>query len=232
MQKTHPEPILTNVNGRLELHLTGADAALTGALSVDFLSTQLQKRSHQGHARNELLARAVGIKSDHRPTVIDATAGLGRDAFILAVHGCKVTMLERSPIIAALLQDGLNRALATPELADKLDLNLIQTDAIEYLAQLTPAQYPEVVYLDPMHPPRNKSALVKKEMRMVRAVVGDNYDSDALLHAALHCAKQRVVVKRPRLAEPLAGMQPSFAHIGKQQRFDVYLCIEEKPKQL
>ena len=37
-------------------------------------------------------------------------AGLGRDAFVLASVGCRVRMLERNPVVAALLDDGL-----TPE---------------------------------------------------------------------------------------------------------------------
>lgn len=204
---------------RLELRQISIDAA--GPMYVDFLAGKIAYR--QAHRGKELLAKAVGIKGNYQPSVIDATAGLGSDSFILASLGCKITMLERSPIMAALLQDGLVRALKNPQLAEKLALILINIDAINYFAQLKPEQFPDVTYLDPMHPPRTKTALVKKEMRMIRAIVGEDIDSNVLLTNALQCAKKRVVVKRPRLAPSLTELKPSFVIMGKQQRFDVYL---------
>jgi 16S rRNA (guanine1516-N2)-methyltransferase len=190
----------------------------TEAIHVDFVAGKMGYR--RAHLGNELLSRAVGIKNNYRPTIIDATAGLGRDGFILACLGCAVTLLERSPIIAALLQDGLQRA---HQLKETLPLSLTNSVAQEYFAQLQLEAFPEVIYLDPMHPPRNKSALVKKEMRILRAVVGKDEDSNELLLTALRYAQRRVVVKRPRLAAPLGNLKPHFSITGKQQRFDVYL---------
>jgi 16S rRNA (guanine1516-N2)-methyltransferase len=48
--------------------------------------------------------------------VIDGTAGLGKDAFVLAGLGCKVTLVERHPVVVALLADGLARAWQDPEI--------------------------------------------------------------------------------------------------------------------
>ncbi|MGL9773657.1 MAG: class I SAM-dependent methyltransferase [Sodalis sp. (in: enterobacteria)] len=55
------------------------------------------------------VAKAVGIKGQGLPDVVDATAGLGRDAFVLACLGCRVQMFERHPVMAALLKNGLRR---------------------------------------------------------------------------------------------------------------------------
>jgi 16S rRNA (guanine1516-N2)-methyltransferase len=213
-------------NNRLELQQTGDDAP--GPIYVDFLAGKIGYR--HAHPGKELLAKAIGIKANYHPSVIDATAGLGRDAFMLACWGCKVIMLERSPTIAALLQDGLTRALADVELAKKLALTLINTDAQHYFSQLKPENFPDAIYLDPMHPPRVKSALVKKEMRIIRDVVGEEKDADNLLVTALKYARRRVVVKRPRLAAPLANLNPNYSITGKQQRFDVYLSEHAKAK--
>lgn len=199
----------------------------TKLIYIDFLSGKINYRRKQ--SGRELLARAVGIKGNYRPTIIDATAGLGRDGFMLACWGCKVLMLERSPVIAALLQDGLTRAFADPELAKQLSIQLINIDAQIYFAKLSSDQFPDVIYLDPMHPTRTKSALVKKEMRIVREIVGEDADADVLLLAALKHTKNRVVVKRPRLAPPLANLKPDFTIEGKQQRFDVYLGLLRFP---
>ncbi len=208
----------------LQLQARGADAP--GPLYVDFVSGALGYRQRQaGHSR-EPLARAAGIKNRlTAPRVIDATAGLGRDAFMLASLGCEVTLIERSPIIAALLKDGLDRGRAAPASAAIIArMHLLNGEAAAYLTHLREDARPEVVYLDPMYPGRQKTALVKKEMRYLRAVAGDDLDAAALLAAALGCARRRVVVKRPRLATALAGPPPSSVLMGSTTRFDLYLA--------
>ena len=203
---------------RLELRQCGPKAP--GPVFVDLAGGRLGYRGPRVSARKEPLARAVGIKGGHRPHVVDATAGLGRDAFILALLGCKVTLLERHPVIAALLADGLDRATREPELAEAAGrMNLVRGDATHWLAD-----HPcDVVTLDPMYPHRDKSALVKKEMRAFRAVVGDDEDAAQVLEAFLQAARERVVVKRPVRAEPLGGQAPDFQIPGSSTRFDVYL---------
>ena len=175
--------------------------------------------------RGQPLARAVGLKPGYDPTVIDATAGMGRDAFVLATLGCRVHMLERSPVIAALLADGLARATADAELGPVISghLRLVHTDAIAYLRGLTAEERPEVVYLDPMYPHRRKAALVKKEMRTFRTLVGEDPDAGELLLAALEAARKRVVVKRPKGAEPLPGPRPNAAVESPNTRYDLYV---------
>ena len=197
---------------------------LGGALRIDFLAGRMGYRVQHGADRHQALARAIGIRGAVRPEVLDATAGLGRDGFILAHLGCAVRWIERSPIVAALLADGLERALADPALSGRLQLRLeAVADASEYLPTLSAEQAPEVVYLDPMYPHRDKSALVKKEMRVLRLLVGEDQDSTALLAAALACARSRVVVKRPKGAPLLVGPKPHHTIEGKNTRYDVYM---------
>ncbi len=220
--------VLSYVSGEqgavLQLQARGPDAP--GPLYVDFVSGTLGYRQRQAGHAHEPLARAVGIKNRlTAPSVVDATAGLGRDAFMLACLGCRVTLLERSPIIAALLRDGIERARDLPAGAAVIArMHLLNGDAAAYLAALTEEDRPDVAYLDPMYPGRDKSALVKKEMRYLRAVVGDDLDAPALLAAALRGARRRVVVKRPRLAAALAGPPPSSTLMGSTTRFDIYLA--------
>ena len=164
----------------------------------------------------------MGLKVNFKPTVLDATAGLGSDGFILAQLGCSVTLLERSPVIFALLRDGLNRAIKHPKYS-LLSIKLIQTNSLIYLKKIsTRKETPDIIYLDPMYPHSAKSALAKKEMRFLRQLVGDDIDAVNLLALALVCAKQRVVVKRPRLAPYLAKLKPQHSIFGKQHRLDVY----------
>lgn len=192
---------------------------MTEPLYINFLAGKIGYRRRHSHTGNELLAKAIGIKGDYKPTVIDATAGLGRDAVIMAHLGCQVTMLERSPAVAILLEEALKKAL----LELKIVLSLIQVDAKEYLLHLKSTDYPDVIYLDPMYPERKKSALVKKEMRILREIVGDDKDASDLLKVALHHARKRIVVKRAKTAPCLADLKPNFIIKGSQQRFDVYL---------
>jgi 16S rRNA (guanine1516-N2)-methyltransferase len=166
------------------------------------------------------MAKAAGLKAGCTPSVIDATAGLGRDAFVFATLGCRVTLVERSPVACALLEDGLRRAMTDAEVAPiAARMTLVCGDA----AALLPEMEADVVYLDPMYPHRDSSALVKKEMRLFQALLGADLDSDGLLPAALHAARLRVVVKRPDYAEPLAGRKPTLSFPTKNHRFDVYV---------
>ena len=177
-----------------------------------------------------MIAKAVGVQSGVRPTVVDATAGLGRDAFVLATLGCEVTLIERQPLIAVLLEDGLARASEDAEIAPIVArMHLRVGDAIRML-RTWDEELPQVIYLDPMFPHRDKSALVKKEMRLFRPLVGDDLDADELLDAALALASHRVVVKRPRKAPALAGGKVSFSFEGNAGRFDVYAKRSLKEK--
>lgn len=196
-------------------------------LMVDFLSDALTYRRQHGGGIKQALARAVGIKSGIRPTIIDATAGLGKDSFLLASLGCQVTMIERSPLLAALLDDALERAAISAELAPGLisRLRLLHGDAAQIFhnnKQYSPHS-PDTVYLDPMYPHSRKSALNKQEMRIIRNLVGDDDDADELLQAALRSAGKRVVVKRPKGAPLLGEQSPTHVITMKNSRYDVYM---------
>ena len=194
---------------------------------AEFLSGPVAYRRQKGGGKNQAIGRAVRLKGSKGPlTILDATAGLGRDAFVLATLGCSVHLVERSPVIATLLSDGLSRAAQSSEIAPIIDLMRVTIgDAEKVLEDLRVENYPDVVYLDPMFPSQNKSALAKIEMRIIRDIVGDDQDAPRLLALALEKAKKRVVVKRPRHAKPLAltGIFPSFLVEGKSNRYDVYL---------
>ncbi|WP_387692155.1 16S rRNA (guanine(1516)-N(2))-methyltransferase RsmJ [Photorhabdus sp. RM71S] len=206
------------------LELRKRDEPKLGGIYVDFVSGTMAHRRRFGGGRGEAIAKAIGIKKDYLPTVVDATAGLGRDAFVLASLGCHVRMLERHPVVAALLDDGLQRGYQDEEIGGWLQerMTLLHTSSITALADITPQ--PDVVYLDPMYPHRQKSALVKKEMRVFQSLVGADEDADSLLSPARALAKRRVVVKRPDYAEPLAGVAASAAITTKNHRFDIYPC--------
>jgi 16S rRNA (guanine1516-N2)-methyltransferase len=204
------------------LELRKLDEPKLGGIFVDFVSGAMAHRRKFGGGRGEAVAKAVGIKSGYLPDVIDATAGLGRDAFVLAALGCRVRMLERHPVVAALLEDGLRRGYQDAEIGGWLRdrLTLLHVVSQQALSDITPA--PDVVYLDPMYPHRQKSALVKKEMRVFQSLVGPDEDADALLEPARQLAKKRIVVKRPDYAPPLAGVVTQDAVVTKSHRFDIY----------
>ncbi len=198
---------------RLELRETASRA---GPVYADF--SELRRR----HGKREAVARAVGVKGAFRPRVLDATAGLGGDAFVLAAEGCRVTLVERSGVVAALLADGLRRALRDPATAAvAARMSLVPGEARAVLLGLDPAERPDTVYLDPMYP-EGKTALSRKEMRFFRRLVGDDADAGELLETALEVARRRVVVKRPAKAGFL-GDKPSATLPGKTTRFDLYL---------
>ena len=211
------------------LQLQELGRAAPGPVRVDFIEGALAHRRQFGGGSGQMIAKAVGIQPGVRPTVLDATAGLGRDAFVLACLGCQVHMIERHPIVAALLTDGLRRARLDTQVAGIVQrMPLLIGDAIELMHAWT-ADAPQVIHLDPMFPSRDKSALVKKEMRLFKPLVGADDDAPDLLAAALALATHRVVVKRPRKAPSIAGATPTYSLDGKSSRYDVYAKKSLKP---
>jgi 16S rRNA (guanine1516-N2)-methyltransferase len=191
-------------------------------LILDFSGGAVGHRARFGGGRGQALPKAAGFTGGNTPSVVDATAGLGRDAFLLASLGGHVTLLERSLGVHALLKDGLARASeAGPELAAVVArMTLIYGDAKDLL----PGLQADVVIVDPMHPPRKKTALVKKEMRLLRQMVGTDSDASELMQAALAFARKRVVLKWPLRADALEGLpKPSHQIIGKTMRYDVFM---------
>ena len=153
-------------------------------------------------------------------TVVDSTAGFCQDALLLALMGFRVTAIERSPIVAALARDGLLRFSTETGMTLTNRLQLLVGDARALLPSITPT--PDAIYLDPMFPPkRKKSAAAKKEMRLLRELVGDDPDASDLLSRRV--ALDRVVVKRPDDASPLAP-DSSMSIASKLVRYDVYLA--------
>lgn len=196
---------------------------LGSAIFIDFAHGKNAHRRQFGGGRGQPLAKAIGLKKGATPTIIDATAGFGRDAFVLANLGCNITLIERDPLMAALLYDALNRATDNPEINEVISrMSLISEDAITYLTQLEQSS-PDVIYMDPMYPSREKSALVKKDMRLLHQLAGSDLDSAQLLAIARTTALKRVVVKRLKAAPFVDEQKPDARITSKNTRYDIYL---------
>lgn len=188
---------------------------------VDFLSSRWLRRAGAIRHTKELLAQAVGVSPGQACTVLDATAGCGEDGWLLALMGCDVTLCERSPVMAMMLQDGVLRAQHDARF-QHVRAQCVASDATEWLRQGDRAY--DVIYLDPMFPETGSSAVPQKTMVMLRELVGTDPDADQLLEVVWGHARQRIVVKRSKVAPVLAGRKPSFQKKGRTHRFDVYLC--------
>jgi 16S rRNA (guanine1516-N2)-methyltransferase len=207
----------------------------SGPVFIDFISGKKAHRRHFGGGKGQPLIRAMGKIKEGVPTILDATAGMGGDSFVIASQGFKVVMVERSIAVAALLEDALKRALdnlqnLSPEASDPellsiiMNMSLVQADSAEYLLSQKPIV--DVIYMDPMYPEKKKSAATKKEMKALQNLVGPDRDSENLLQAALQTAAYRVVVKRPKnapiiqLKNPL--LKPSAEIFSPNTRYDIY----------
>jgi|TARA_B110001452_G_C15088506_1_gene379765 16S rRNA (guanine1516-N2)-methyltransferase len=191
-------------------------------LKCSFIEGPILHRLKYGKGRGQNLAKAVGMKFNKNRTVVDATAGLGYDAFILASLGANVTLIERSEIIYDLLGKALTEALnfggEVSNIVKRMDL--IFGDSKDILPKLEP----EVVLIDTMYKERKKSALVKNNMRLVREIVGPDSDYLELVHVALNQARNRVVIKLPRYSDENKNYKP-YSHqiLGKSIRYDVHM---------
>ena len=225
-----------------------------GSLHLSFTEGRNRYRMQAGGKRRDKLARAIGIAKHttrrdiaSRP-IMDATAGLCRDAWAMASYGCPVMAFERSPWLNWMQRDALAQALANPDTqACASRLTLVHSDAASWLndwlthysANNTPAPDESTsvdavktspmtspiraIYLDPMYPERKKSAAVKKDMQVLHQLIGADTDSDKLLTAALRAAQhgfiERVVVKRPISSEPLINpWQVSPTHTHESKK--------------
>jgi len=209
------------------LCLTNLAADEKVVINVNFSSGSSIHRRLQGGGKNQALGKAIGLNKVPDPYVLDAAAGLGKDAFVMVSLGCTVKMVERSPIVGALLQDGLIRGSEDADIAPLVNnMSLVVADSVEYMQSKSLLQDPpDIVYLDPMYPERKKSAKVKKEMQTLQHLLGHGDDFQLLLDAALACATKRVVVKRPKGAGPLSARAPTHTIESKKTRFDIYMSF-------
>lgn len=225
---------------RLGLPLIDAPNADAPALMLEYRSGRLALCDHRAHgarpvyvdleglvrryrslpaAKRGPLAQAIGRRTR---SIVDATAGWAQDLGLLVAMGYRVTAVERSPVMAVLLEDGLSRLAAQSNVRGRLEIpRLVVADAVHYLSEL--CEPPDCVYLDPMFPPKRKqSALARRRLRLLRELVGDDEDRQQLFASALETATKRVVVKRPDEAPPIADY-PDETFAGKLVCYDVYL---------
>jgi len=208
------------------------DSALNTAVEVDFVAGTLAHRQQYGGGRGQAIAKAVGLKRGSTPGVLDITAGLGRDAYVLAGLGCRLTLVEQSAVLHALIQNGIRRGRehATSAVVLRNFIKLVNADSISYMESLERNHRPDVIYIDPMYPVRKKSARVKKDMQILQRLLSPSPNPEQLLITALACANERVVVKRPRHASPLGHIKPDADIRSRKTRYDVYLtCLRPDP---
>ncbi len=248
------DALLCVTHHRLELRVLKGDASLKQGKAVAVNLDDIDTTSPEGRSLKQPLFKAMGIKArkDLPITVLDATAGWGQDAWMLASIGCQVFAAERNRVMATLLRDAVLRAGSLqPEVLTRL--HVVQTDARHLLRRLAqrhrqlsedrsshekddelPSSVraffePDVVYLDPMYPDHEKrSSAARKPLVLARHLVGDDDDAPELLHWALRLAQKRVVVKRPLHAPPLGEalsptVQTTMSIEGKSHRLDVYV---------
>ena len=188
------------------------------ALYIDFTNANMQYRQRTSGKRQPL-AKAISIKGNLDLHVIDATAGLGNDAWILASLGCSVTMIEQSPLLYALLKDALDRAclnIKAQPIAQRI--TLLHGNSTELLQNIN---HPDVIYLDPMFPEAVKQAKTNEGMQILQTLIG-HQDPTALFTTALNCVCQKVVVKRPQSTPILQPEQLNYQVNTKTGRFEVY----------
>lgn len=200
------------------------------SIHVDFLSGPVAHRQQYGGGKGQAIAKAIGLKTAKTiPFVLDATAGLAKDAFVIATLGCPVTMIEQSPIIATLVTDGIDRARHDSNFNKIMETGfiLLQQNCVDYLkTRIEPVEIPDVIFLDPMYPDRKKSALVKKNMQILQKLLGIDENVEKLLDVSLQYAKNRVVVKRPKGADSISDRIPDTTIESKKTRYDVYFTFK------
>ena len=211
--------------GAEELRMIAYEAGLTltdGRLELRADFSSMLPRIRQGSLQRELLVKAAKQKNaDHPLRAVDATAGLGEDSFLLAAAGYEVTLFEHDEWIAALLEDALERAKEDPRLAEYAGrMHLRKEDSIAGMQSLDFA--PDLIYLDPMFPERQKSGLVKKKFQLLQKLELPCSQGEELFDAAKAAGPGRIIVKRMAKGPELAGRKADYSIKGKTIRYDIY----------
>ncbi|WP_343182522.1 class I SAM-dependent methyltransferase [Buchnera aphidicola] len=169
------------------------------------------------------IIKAVKIKKKKKINILDATAGLGKDAFILFSHGYNITMIERNPILSILLEDGLKRGFKDKMIGTliKKKMKLIYASSIN-INQMN-LQKPDVIYIDPMFPSYKQKSLPKKNIKIIKKIVGSDLDSINLFHECMKFSVYKIVVKRPKTSSYISCHKPSYSIKTKKYRFDIYI---------
>jgi len=237
------QALITITASRVELRVTSQVEGLAGCKPVAVDLAKVDGSSPQGRSLRQPLARAMGIRKGNpfRPSVIDATAGYGEDAWLLASIGCRVLAVERNKLVSLLLGDAiLSVGEKQPVVLKRIEF--INADSIELLKVIHTSNggssedaelpdevknflEPDVVYLDPMFPSSRKAA-ERKPLKVLRWLVGNDDDAGDLFDAAMHVARSRVVVKRPLKSPYLGDRKPTHSHKGHVMRYDVYAVAE------
>ena len=208
----------------LALQMTEEGLCLTdGELSIMADFREMLPRLKQSNLQREMLVKAARIKGQEMPqTLVDATAGFGEDSLILAAAGFQVRLYEFDEIIAALLQDCMDRAREIPELQEAVGrMELVCGDSVAGMKLL---EYkPDIVLLDPMFPARQKSALIKKKFQLIQRLESPCSTEADLLDAAIVADRKRLVIKRPLKGPFLAERKPSYSLEGKAIRYDCFV---------
>ena len=190
-----------------------------GPLRVEF--SKLHKRIADA-LLNQNLLKACGVRKANRPSVLDATAGLGTDSFLLTAAGCCVEALEVNPIVYALLSDGIERYKQLGRQEQEL-ISRLKIRNENFLNTKVGGERFQVVYLDPMFPAKSKTAQAKKDMAYVQNLIGKNSQSEKMFEVAKELAQERVVVKRAKSSPNITETQADITFKGSRSRFDVYL---------
>ena len=216
-------PIVDKPGEYLTIHFDSKGVSLSGfglTYQGDFAETMMHRVTN-GRLQHEMLVKAASSEKEGRKA-IDATAGMGEDAFLLAAQGYEVTLYEQNPVVAALLKDAIRRAKKNQILKDIAGrMKVVEADSVESMSKLLDPV--DVIYLDPMFPKRQKSGLINKKLQLIQKLEPPCSEETDLFDAALKVCPSRIIVKRPLKSECLAGREPSYTLKGKAIRYDCYV---------
>ncbi len=213
-------PIADSMGEELTLVFDGTGLSLVGygmRYQGDF--SRMLNRVTKGRLRHEMLVKIAKTKTEH-PTAVDAAAGMGEDSFLLAAAGYEVILFEQDAVIAALLRDVLRRAREDERLREIVGrMRLTEGNSIALMPRL--GITPEIVYLDPMFPPRKKSGLIQKKLQLIQKLEQPCANERELYDAAAALHPKKIIIKRPLNGALLAEKKPSYTVKGKAIRYDV-----------
>ena len=193
-------------------HIKFKDKKIISSFRSGSFTNRIKNFQRESH-----LKKAIGYGGESSKKILDCTAGLGHDAFILALLGQYVTFVEKNKGLCILFELALENLPPTSYFQEaKERITIINDDSASFVDKLF--DY-DVVYIDPMFEDRGNAGR-SGMMSLISDYLDDFTDvSDVLIRSKFN----RLVIKRQKQFKQSGNIAPSFILHGKSINFHVFI---------
>lgn len=193
-------------------HIKFKDKEIVNSFRSGSFTNRIKNFQREAH-----LKKAIGYGGESSKRILDCTGGLGHDAFILALLGQNVTVVDKNKGLCILFELALESLPQTSYFLEaKERITIINDNSASFIDKLL--DY-DVVYIDPMFKDKGTAGR-SGVMSLISDYLDDFTDvSDVLIRYKFN----RMVIKRQKQFKQSGNGSPSFILSGKSINFHVFI---------